>query len=135
MAVAVTCASCMTTDWLPHKPQSRQMVNKPGQSMCRVHVFLVAIRAGNCLEVGGRSTENLDLSVRHWCFAALFQRVFWIVGSRHWWCVQVIKAITPLIRKLGPKANPGNLKHIPKAAIAGWAFYVGMPITDHQCTQ
>ena len=53
--------------------------------------------------------------------------------------MQVIKALTPLVRKLGPKANPANLKLIPKAAIAGWAFYVGMPwpsllpLTDQLC--
>lgn len=48
-----------------------------------------------------------------------------------WW-VQVIRAITPLIRKLGPKANPGNLKLIPKAAVAAWAFYAGMPAAPYR---
>ncbi len=38
---------------------------------------------------------------------------------------QAIKALTPLVRKLGPKANPANLKLLPPAAIAAWAFYIG----------
>ena len=39
--------------------------------------------------------------------------------------MQAIKALTPLVRKLGPKANPANLKTLPPAAIAAWAFYIG----------
>lgn len=40
-------------------------------------------------------------------------------------CTQAIRALTPLVRKLGPKANPANLKLLPPAAIAAWAFYIG----------
>ncbi|KAL0050493.1 hypothetical protein WJX82_000777 [Trebouxia sp. C0006] len=39
--------------------------------------------------------------------------------------IYAIKALTPLVRKLGPKANPANLKLLPPAAIAAWAFYIG----------
>ncbi|KAL3161634.1 hypothetical protein ABBQ32_010489 [Trebouxia sp. C0010 RCD-2024] len=38
--------------------------------------------------------------------------------------IYAIKALTPLVRKLGPKANPANIK-LPRAAIAAWAFYIG----------
>ena len=38
--------------------------------------------------------------------------------------MQAIKALTPLVRKLGPKANPANIK-IPRAAAAAWALYIG----------
>ncbi|KAL0017854.1 hypothetical protein WJX77_002987 [Trebouxia sp. C0004] len=39
--------------------------------------------------------------------------------------IYAIKTLTPLVRKLGPKANPANLKILPPAAIAAWAFYIG----------
>ncbi|KAK9812268.1 hypothetical protein WJX73_009037 [Symbiochloris irregularis] len=34
-----------------------------------------------------------------------------------------LKLLTPLIRKLGPKANPANLNNIPTNAILVWGFY------------
>lgn len=39
--------------------------------------------------------------------------------------VQALKLLTPLVRKLGPNANPGTLKKLPKRAIAVWTFYAG----------
>lgn len=42
-------------------------------------------------------------------------------------CVQAIKALTPIVRKLGPKANPANIK-TPRAAVAAWAFYIGQSL-------
>ncbi|WIA22631.1 hypothetical protein OEZ86_009610 [Tetradesmus obliquus] len=37
----------------------------------------------------------------------------------------LLGALTPLIRKLGPAADPANLKRLPIAAAAVWALYVG----------
>jgi hypothetical protein len=37
----------------------------------------------------------------------------------------LLGALTPLIRKLGPAADPENLKRLPIAAAAVWALYVG----------
>ena len=41
------------------------------------------------------------------------------------WPVQAIALLAPVIRKLGARANPGNLKKVPLSAVALWAFYVG----------
>ena len=38
--------------------------------------------------------------------------------------LQAIAALTPLVRKLGPRANPANF-NISGAAVAAWAFYIG----------
>ena len=40
--------------------------------------------------------------------------------------MQALKGLTPLVRKLGPKANPGNLKYISKIALGIGAFYAGV---------
>jgi len=37
----------------------------------------------------------------------------------------VLTAVAPLIRQLGPKADPANLKRVPIAAAAVWALYAG----------
>uniref|UniRef100_A0A7S3VQV0 SnoaL-like domain-containing protein n=1 Tax=Dunaliella tertiolecta TaxID=3047 RepID=A0A7S3VQV0_DUNTE len=37
----------------------------------------------------------------------------------------VLTAVAPLIRALGPKADPSNLKRLPIAAAAVWALYAG----------
>ncbi|PNW86487.1 hypothetical protein CHLRE_02g088500v5 [Chlamydomonas reinhardtii] len=39
--------------------------------------------------------------------------------------LKLLGALTPLIRKLGPNADPANLKRLPLAAAAVWAFYAG----------
>lgn len=39
-------------------------------------------------------------------------------------CWQALKALTPVVRKLGPKANPGQLKKISKVALGLGAFYI-----------
>ena len=39
--------------------------------------------------------------------------------------MQAIALLAPVMRKLGPRANPGNLKTVPLSAVALWAFYVG----------
>ena len=39
--------------------------------------------------------------------------------------MQAIALLAPVMRKLGPRANPGNLKKVPLSAVALWAFYVG----------
>jgi hypothetical protein len=36
------------------------------------------------------------------------------------------RTVAPLIRKLGPKADPSNLKRLPLAAAAVWALYAGV---------
>ncbi|KAK9821483.1 hypothetical protein WJX74_000919 [Apatococcus lobatus] len=36
-----------------------------------------------------------------------------------------LKALVPLVRKLGPRANPGVLKGVPLKAYAVWALYAG----------
>ena len=41
--------------------------------------------------------------------------------------LQALKGLTPLVRKLGPKANPGNLKNISKVSLGIGAFTVGVP--------
>lgn len=33
--------------------------------------------------------------------------------------------LAPLVRKLGPDADPATLKRLPLAAAAVWAFYAG----------
>lgn len=35
--------------------------------------------------------------------------------------------MTPIVRKLGPKANPALLKDIPIKSFLIWAFYIGEP--------
>lgn len=37
--------------------------------------------------------------------------------------LQLLGAMTPVIRKLGPSANPAILKSLPIAAAGWWAFY------------
>ena len=37
--------------------------------------------------------------------------------------LQLLAAVTPLIRKLGPNADPANLRRLPIAAAGLWAFY------------
>lgn len=39
---------------------------------------------------------------------------------------QFLKALVPLVRKLGPRANPGVLREVPLKAYAVWALYAGM---------
>ncbi|KAK9851123.1 hypothetical protein WJX84_001621, partial [Apatococcus fuscideae] len=36
-----------------------------------------------------------------------------------------LKALVPLVRKLGPRANPGVLREVPLKAYAVWALYAG----------
>ena len=38
---------------------------------------------------------------------------------------QGLKLVAPLVRKLGPKANPAILKTIPVKSYLLWAFYAG----------
>ncbi len=42
--------------------------------------------------------------------------------------MQGLKVLAPVVRKLGPRANPATLKEIPTRAIAVWLFYAGEPI-------
>lgn len=37
----------------------------------------------------------------------------------------LLGALTPLIRRLGPNADPANLKRLPLAAAAVWALFIG----------
>ena len=39
--------------------------------------------------------------------------------------LQALKLLTPLVRKLGPNANPGKLKELPVKGALMWAFYAG----------
>ena len=39
--------------------------------------------------------------------------------------LQALKLLTPLIRKLGPNANPGKLKELPVKGGLMWAFFAG----------
>ena len=39
--------------------------------------------------------------------------------------MQGLKVLAPVVRKLGPRANPAMLKEIPTRAIAVWLFYAG----------
>ena len=39
--------------------------------------------------------------------------------------LQALKLLTPLIRKLGPNANPGKLKELPVKGMLMWVFYAG----------
>lgn len=39
--------------------------------------------------------------------------------------LQLLGTLTPLIRRLGPAADPSNLKNLPLAAAAVWALYTG----------
>jgi hypothetical protein len=41
------------------------------------------------------------------------------------WPLQVLALVAPLIKKLGPAADPANLKRLPVAAGAVWLFYAG----------
>lgn len=38
---------------------------------------------------------------------------------------QGLKLLAPIVRKLGPRANPAMLKELPTRAIAVWLFYAG----------
>ncbi len=39
--------------------------------------------------------------------------------------LQILGAMTPIIRKLGPDADASNLGRLPIAAAGFWAFYAG----------
>lgn len=39
---------------------------------------------------------------------------------------QALKVLAPVVRKLGPRANPAKLKELPTRAIAVWLFYAGV---------
>jgi len=39
--------------------------------------------------------------------------------------LQLLGTLTPLIRRLGPAADPSRLKNLPTAAAAVWALYTG----------
>ncbi|KAL6751232.1 hypothetical protein V8C86DRAFT_3106951 [Haematococcus lacustris] len=39
--------------------------------------------------------------------------------------LQALAAVAPLIRRLGPRADPRSLTRLPLAAAATWAFYAG----------
>lgn len=39
--------------------------------------------------------------------------------------LQILAALAPLVRKLGPAADPASLKKLPVAAAAVWLFYAG----------
>lgn len=41
--------------------------------------------------------------------------------------LQVLAVVSPLIKALGPAADPANLKRLPVAAAAVWLFYTGEP--------
>jgi hypothetical protein len=43
---------------------------------------------------------------------------------------QVLAMVTPLIKLLGPAADPAHLKKLPVAAAAVWLFYAGMLFTS-----
>lgn len=40
--------------------------------------------------------------------------------------LQALKLLTPLVRELGPNANPGKLKELPVKGALMWAFYAGL---------
>ena len=48
-----------------------------------------------------------------------------VVGKTLSTLLQALKLLTPLIRKLGPNANPGKLKELPVKGALMWAFYAG----------
>ena len=39
--------------------------------------------------------------------------------------IQGLKLLAPVVRKLGPDANPAKLKEIPVKGLLVWAFYAG----------
>lgn len=39
--------------------------------------------------------------------------------------LQILAALAPLVKKLGPAADPSNLKRLPLASAAVWLFYAG----------
>jgi len=44
---------------------------------------------------------------------------------RHPALLQALKILTPLVRRLGPNANPGKLKELPVKGALMWAFFAG----------
>lgn len=40
--------------------------------------------------------------------------------------VQGLKLLAPVVRKLGPNANPGKLRELPFKGALMWAFYAGI---------
>ena len=48
--------------------------------------------------------------------------------------LQFLKALVPLVRRLGPRANPGVLKDVPLKAYAVWALYAGEPSPMRLCS-
>jgi len=44
---------------------------------------------------------------------------------RHSALPQALKILTPLVRRLGPNANPGKLKELPVKGALMWAFFAG----------
>ena len=47
--------------------------------------------------------------------------------------LQALKLLTPLVRKLGPNANPGKLKELPVKGALMWAFYAGRSLCCTRC--
>ena len=47
----------------------------------------------------------------------------WSVPATGWPPAQALKLLTPLVRKLGPAANPGNLNKVSKVAVGLGLFY------------
>lgn len=42
--------------------------------------------------------------------------------------LQILAAVTPLVRRLGQDADPANLRRLPIAAAGLWAFYAAYTV-------
>lgn len=45
--------------------------------------------------------------------------------------LQGLKLLAPVVRKLGPNANPAKLKEVPVQSLLVWAFYAGAHPRGH----
>lgn len=45
--------------------------------------------------------------------------------------LQGLKLLAPVVRKLGPNANPAKLKEVPVQSLLVWAFYAGITLKGH----
>ncbi len=48
--------------------------------------------------------------------------------------MQALALLAPVVRKLGPKANPGQLKKLPQRAILMFGVFAGIAIHSIYCS-
>ena len=98
---------------------TQESATKPGgAALYALKVRGVAV----CLLVWSRHPCIIPAAPRHWPESAAYRGL-----ARRW----VVQVLAPVVRRLGPKANPGALP--PTSGLIMWSLYAGKQCTLSGC--